>query len=375
MLAIKKTIQIVLFIFSSFILGFYTNKFLLSKETSKNNIILKENIKFNITKQITMKLPSFIEKDLNKFNITEKKLMEDSWNKFLNLYLKRNTSYSKNNYDKESTLPFISWKSIFSTDKIDLSKIESLIKQGYNINKKDKNNMYPIAYYIESMNTFNSNTLDKLINLGVDFKFTNTDIFMTQDVITSALMNRNQEVSYKIIEYLESKNIVMNNENVISRLMIIAVTKSKYETEYYDKILPFINISINVLPNINISDIVIASANNESINILLNQKVEINKNKDINILHFASKNENISMHNYQRLIDLGVNINMQKKETLETPLMLAVKNDRINQVKILIKNGADISLRNNKDEDIFNFIENIKDIKKQNELLKIINKL
>lgn len=55
------------------------------------------------------------------------------------------------------------------------------------------------------------------------------------------------------------------------------------------------------------------------------------------------------------LIDLGANIDFQCKKNGETALMLAVQLNKFDMVDLLVKRGADISIKNNKGKTAFDF--------------------
>lgn len=368
----KTNLKFIIFFLLFYSSGFYAYPFLNQKNILKT-IITNVIIKDKVVNEIHEEIPFFIEEDLKEFNIETKELLKSSWERFLKLYTEQYNIQKNNmfieNISMQDLIPFYG--------KIDLEKIKSLVDIGYDINKIDKNTGASlISYYFQEASTFDINILDALINMGVDLNNKEDDIkkLVNSDLIYSALLNSKPEVGYKLIQFLKSKDIPIYNQNFKLNIRMI-MNQNKYKKEYLNKILPNINPNTRMdNSTYNVLEFILTeNAEDENINILLDKDIKLNQSyKDINTLHYASKNENISMHTYQRLIDLGANINSQTKETLETPLMLSIRNKNIKQIEILLNNGANIYIKNNKGQDIFDYIKKIKNNNRRKKIESLI---
>lgn len=378
----------------------------LESKNMENAKILNENLKMlqieqkihNCNKLLSSKnksredLPYFIKIDLKEFDISSKDLDLQKWKKFLNLYTERYAPKTK------QSSKYFSWEIFLDNHQItNVKDLDFFIKQGFDISKPDNAGTSFISHYLTRTKAFDKDVLDKMLKMGAKLSL-DEDVISTikaptskteellmwnkyikiaqNDALCAALINTNKDVARDFIDYLDSKGVPIANQNYGFNLRIIAERNDERQNKYYQKMLKDINPNLPAFLSFEnekvYQQIIEHNADDKTLDLLLSQDLQVNKtNSGKNILHYASKNSTISASNYQKLIDLGVDINAQTKKKKRTPLMSAIKNENLLQVKLLLENGALINLKDNENQTAINYIKNIKnaDIKAKMELL------
>lgn len=362
----KRIIQFIFLFFICFSLGF------ISKSLLYNTIKLYEQDREGLKKNTINKIQYFKNKKLEE-HLDKNILTKNEWERFLKLQTK------EKKLKKEITS--IDFENFFKKEKkLNINKIKSFIKQGYDVNKPN-NGILPIVNYFKNIHYFNEKEIDFLIDVGFDLHLAqNQENILKNDLVEIALSKASKQTSFELLKYLESEGINIYNSNYKINLQKIANFSDmhKYKTEYLNKILMHIedNEKMNIVnDNRDILEFIISeNMRNESIEILLKKNLSINQELNTkNVLHYASENNYISILNYQKLIDLGANIDQQSL-ILETPLMFAVKYNNIEQVEILLKNGANIHLLNEDNKDVFDYLKYVNNQTKKIEIKKLLNK-
>jgi hypothetical protein len=75
--------------------------------------------------------------------------------------------------------------------------------------------------------------------------------------------------------------------------------------------------------------------------------------REIYFLHCCWQGD---LNEVERLLDEGVNINIQDDDGF-TPLIIAIVNKDIDLVELLIEKGADVSIKDNDGKDVFDYLK------------------
>lgn len=391
---LKITILTILFVISGFLFMLIISSWV--SQISSGRTIIKETIvedkqtkqelencknllknRENSVAKLDTKLPYFIELSLSEFNISSDKLDEKSWKNFLSLYSLRHPQIAQNS-------KFFSWNGFLSSSRsLTIEDVEDLIKKGYDLNKKDELGASFLSTYVRYMKDFDRTFFERLSDLGVDYvlKMDSNDFGKNanNDIIMATLLNPNRKMANEFFDFLDTKGVSMTNKNYAFNLMILNNLEPKYKNKYYQRMLVDLDVNLPVTKSqgeeIKAYQLILNNnANNDTIDMLLGKDIQLNKSKNgINILHSVTENTNISPLNYQRLIDLGVDINAQTVENKATPLMLAISKGRVMQVKSLLSNGANVNLKDRQGHDIYYYLNILKDKKAKEEIKNILS--
>lgn len=360
------SIFVACFVLGIFVRGFFvqdntqikTPKEKVVVEVKKEKVVVKEieNVKF---------LPKFIKKSLSEMGIDDKNLTKENWN----IFLAKIKSSVFDDIAKKKEKDALLFK-LISHKKIDIEKIAKLVKQGYDINAKNKLGETPLLVALRSIKNENDiEKIKKLVQLGANVNFLyelpeNYENLQNFDVLNYALMIQNDKIRYGLMDYFESmgKSVEQNPE----RYLMFAL----YDEKYQDKIIDNIDMSIKTYKDYNVFEQVFPMLKNEKISEVLDNDNAIDYSRGTSILHQLSFNENISQDNIERILSLGLDINAKSQTTNTTPLQNSIMSENIKLTESFLKHGANPLIGDN-----INYIKN-SEMSKENKkaFLDLLNK-
>lgn len=184
-------------------------------------------------------------------------------------------------------------------------------------------------------------TLKQLNTLGFDMNIKNEE---GETLLYRALKNDNTRIIKSLIEDLKVQlNDLDSKSNNIIQIAIL------FNPSEYKKIEPYLFLSIDYLEEntdgFNTYESLIKTQNIELVkSIVESNNFDLNNlNGDQNTgLHFYLINDLNDLNYFSGLVDLGAEVN-KLNEDGQSPLYLAIKDERIDEIKVLKENGADLT--------------------------------
>jgi ankyrin repeat protein len=300
--------------------GYYTHKSIKQiYNTFKKNI--KEFSPEDLIEQIYVGNLPFITEYIRRGGHIEdiNKIIDDKGNTLLLLASSRNQfpivkylvehKANVNAQDKRGATALM--KSIYKEEGMDPDQeiIEYLVKNGAKINTKDKDGETALIFASRDKNMIK--ILQFLIENGGDIKIKDNK---KETALENAIINNN----FESVELLISKGANINNENEYNSTPLLqAIGNTWHRGTDVD--------------------------NRKIIELLISKGADVNYRDGIALIYGIENLDTIKL-----LVSKGVNINVQyysDYEGINTPLMLAVKNENPEIVKFLIQNGAKINIK------------------------------
>lgn len=196
--------------------------------------------------------------------------------------------------------------------------IDELIKQGFDVNAKDNSNATPLIYAVQYQQPY---AVKLLIDSGANYNYVIKDL---ESVLTLACKRGNEE----IVDLLLSKEADLYTEKTPLLISVsVFATIKKYP-----------NICYKILSNKRYYK----ELSNTNVSVL--KSTENINGHEYNLLALAAVNEHFEI--MKLLIDNGFDINLQNDKG-ETPILLATFNNKYKSVQFLIDHGADIDIATN----------------------------
>lgn len=283
----------------------------------------------------------FLEKELSEYGIDINNLTKESWENFIN---KKNINYLKNLsnnvlHDGDSLIHYS------LNTQINLGFIKYLVDNGFDINQKNSSGLSPLSSALKSID-IELFQIRKLMEMGA---------VLDEESINQALRNPDGRKKKQLIDFIKKHGYSIEGMHYFDNANL------EGNDEYLMELLPTIDVNADYSNKTSIFEYVVYShSGNEVIEYFLDNGVNLENNNDgINPLHFI-RNKNISIENYQRMIDLGANVNEQNKLG-QTPLHNAIFSSQPEKVKLLLKNGASVHIMDNGGKDAYDYIDKIRD--------------
>ncbi|RBQ31920.1 hypothetical protein CRU92_03905 [Arcobacter sp. FW59] len=364
----NKKMKTYIFILLALIIGIFIEKYLFKDiptideiKVENSNTMHNKIDEINIQKDtgintIIYKLPEFVTKDLAKYSINSDNLDEYDWNTFLEKIKKQSIeSFSTKQGNSFFHL-------LMSNSNIDFETIDELLSQGLNINQINKYGETPIMLALKNSN-LNISDIEKLLEKGA---------YLDEKSINYTLKNSNITQKENIMNYLKEQGFKLDKEEYFSD------ANSLENRQYLKELLQNIDINFKVKDSLSsFESVLMANQDNEIIEYYLNNGVKLDENDGFSVLHAISKNENISLENIQKIIDSGGDINEPTSKVLMTPLMTFIANNgenNVEKIKLLLENGANISKTNFLGKSAYDFLQNIKNEEKREEIKNLLDK-
>lgn len=320
-----------------------------NNEIKKENVILNNNEKIikNVNKNSIKEcsLPKYVITSLRSKNIDYKKLDNERWEFFLDLYKKESFSEIKQIYHDQNLLDI-------AINSSNLHFIAKLLDLGFDINQKSKGFMNPITYAVSNGDL---QTIEFLVDNGAILSVADGN---SMDLLDYAFIRIDNKIKKsEVISYL-LKNTKLNLKNDSQKYFNSMIngynTTSK---ELIDKLINYIDPNTKINNTFTNFEMALkVGMDDERISKLIND-YDFEGNKDgFNALHSSSFNKNISDTIFKKII-----MNTKDIDSLDTigntPLMYAVKNLDYNKIKILLQNNANVNLVNSLGQTTFDMLK------------------
>jgi ankyrin repeat protein len=316
------------------------------KVLSKTNASTKNHELLNNKVKTIIELPEYIIKDIKSLGIDTKNFSEKKWKNFLLLLKKKelnNISFSKGSSKNNSILHLLS-----SMEKTDVKLIEELVNQGFDINQKNSKGITPVLLALRNTNLI---TVKKLIELGADIEVLTSLGF---DALSYALKNKdiankNELISYLIDEHgfsfdtkkhLWQASLEGNKSYLLP--LIEKIPKEEIQNSF-DITMRFGAIDDEILTKYQ------------------KNGLELDKIDPAKLIFCLTGNSNLTNTKVQELINNNV-IDINKTfENINgmSPLMCAVMLGNYQKVELYLQNGANISCKDNKDNNVYDYLGKI----------------
>lgn len=334
-------------LFIGFILGLianYSYDSLYHKKVLKSDETPKQTQKYlannTVQKEKNVKIPIFIQKDLNLTH----NLTEEEWRAFLN---KIETKTLKNIIFNSRTNRFSTNETLIhilcKATSLDHQLIKNLIDKGLNINAKNLGGATPMLLALRNAN--NLDDIKALVSMGADISMTTNSNF---DALDAVLLNKDVSAKKQILTYLANEHGITIHNNPEKYLLSLGATDEG------------INIVKDLLPTLNkenyedsLFHIAIGEkADNEVVNFFLEKEVNIDTKSFIAL----SSNKNISSETMQNILDKNL-VDINDDVNGFTPLMAAISSGDVNKVTLYMKSGANPNLGNLQGKNAYDELE------------------
>ncbi|RBQ31940.1 hypothetical protein CRU92_04005 [Arcobacter sp. FW59] len=266
---------------------------------------------------------------------------------------------------------FDSLKSLFLSDNLNINFLKAIIQNGIDINQTDKYGMTALSYLFLNTNKFDKNKLDTLVQLGASLEI-NTDQYL--DILNVALLNQNKEIRDSLVSYLKDKGISFEVSNNPMKYLM-SMNRFLGNLDYMNEIVPNIkNVNAPLTDGSNaFLHILSIGANNKNIEYFLDNNVGVDiRNEPHKVLHAVIMNGQINPKNMIRIIELGADVNARTDIVLATPLMAAAMVADTRRAKILLDYGADMSLVDAQNQDVFDYANKLENESLRNKTIDFL---
>lgn len=326
-----------------------------------------QNIKKDIEtkeedKKLNFTIPSFIKDTLALYDIDILSLSNKKWEEFLEKYTKKTMDKNIGILFNDSSLLHL----LVKEDYISFSKLVFLLKQGYDINTKNKSGKTPLSIALENK-TISLTTIKKMLELGA---------ILDDDVMLSLLKNKNTYAKDEIMQYLKESGLSFKDSKFIHVLLY------KENDIYLQEYLETEDLNVQIDNTFNLFEkILLSNKNNDLAEYMLEKAVDIQNNSEgFNVLHASMRNNFIDIDNIDKMIKAGANVNATIPKVNMTPLMYAInqKNEtnqrKLQKIELLLKNGADTNIVDRLGRSSYEYVNKIEDEKLQEQIIKLLNK-